>query len=179
MVGRSWTLPKAASPATEQPPATAGCPLWGSVRLAYAEYAFLANMLQMAMRNMLGLVILYMVKPRPEDFQLHGQIAHNLTTLPECGDSVLGQKACLSTFGDLPWTRNEEVQFPGVFYYGFAVCLPVAGYLSDRYGGKNLFIISLTLQGLAFMLIPLVAYHSYKLTFIVLIFAGGYAVSLT
>lgn len=175
MVRRSWTLPNAAIPPTP----AAGCPLWGSVRLAYAQYSFLANMLQMAMRNMLGLVILYMVKPRPEDLQLNGQTVHNRTMLPECGESVLAQKSCLSTFGDLPWTRNEEVQFPGVFYYGFAVCLPVAGYLSDRYGGKILFIISLTLQGLAFMLIPLVAYQSYQLTFIVLIIAGGFAVSLT
>lgn len=176
MVCRSWTLPRAAISGTEQTPTT-GCPLWGSARLTYTVCAFLANMLHMAMRNMLGLVILYMVKPRPEDFQLHDQTVHNLTKLPDCGDSVLARQACQSKFGDLPWTRNEEVQFPGVFYYGYAVFLPVAGYLSDRFGGKILFNISLTMQGLAYMLIPVVAYQSYEFAVIVLIIAGGFAVS--
>lgn len=48
------------------------------------------------MRNMLGMVILHMVKMRPEDAQLLQQQQHkNLTMVAECGHSVLPQ----SVFG--------------------------------------------------------------------------------
>lgn len=79
--------------------------------------------------------------------------------------------------GDLPWTRSQEVTFPGTFFYGFVIALPLAGHLSDRFGGKILFIISLTLQGLAYMLLPHMAYHSYAAAVVVLVIAGIFAVS--
>lgn len=89
MVYRSWDLPQLGGSATTTSPP---CPLWGSVRLTYTICAFLSNVLQIGMRNMLGMVILHMVKMRPEDAQLLQQEhLKNLTIIAECGHSVLPQ----------------------------------------------------------------------------------------
>ncbi|KAH8417615.1 hypothetical protein KR222_002817 [Zaprionus bogoriensis] len=176
MVYRSWNVPQLTSSADNglQPS------LWGSVRLTYTICAFLSNVIQIAMRNMLGLVILRMVRPRPEDAALQQASQatqyqlQNLTSATECGDkrdSYIDSNNALQS-GDLSWTRSQELTFAGTYYYGYVVALPLAGHLADRFGGKMLYINSLALQGLAYIALPLMAYQSYAAAVFVLVVSG-------
>lgn len=87
---KSWTLPRM----SQSGPSTHS--LLNSVRLTYALCAFLNCFLHAAMRNMLGMIILKMVKPRPEDhLETASQVAqqlgeYNVTTTGRCGDYRLG-----------------------------------------------------------------------------------------
>ncbi|KAH8402685.1 hypothetical protein KR215_005963 [Drosophila sulfurigaster] len=184
MVRNSWNVPHLSSLKTGASQATSAttsdsseCGLWGSVRLTYTICAFLSNILQMALRNMLGLVILRMVKARPEDALLYSPEYqfNNLTAMSNCGNEVFEPSARLDVAqqtGDLEWTRNQELTFPGTFYYGYVIALPLAGHLADRFGGKLLFISSLALQALAFLLLPFMAPFSYIAAVITLVLAG-------
>ncbi|EDV93258.1 sialin [Drosophila grimshawi] len=178
MVIRSWNVPHLGG---QHPGADKHSPLWGSVRLTYTLCAFLTNMLQMGMRNMLGLVILRMVKARPEDVLLqHSALAsnqaNNLTDSQVCGSGVWHNASLeLVETGDLPWTRNQELTFPGVLYYGYVIALPLAGHLTDRFGGKVLFINSMTMQALSYIALPVMAEYSYVAAVIVMVFSGIFA----
>lgn len=162
-----------------QDASSSNCSLWGSVRLTYTVCAFLSNVLHMALRNMLGLVILRMVKARPEDallFSAEYQM-NNLTATPNCGNVVFEHSSSFDVgqSGDLLWTRKQELTFPGTFYYGYVIALPLAGHLADRFGGKLLFISSLTLQGLGFVILPIIAQHSYVAAVTTLVISGMFA----
>lgn len=92
MVQKSWNLPNVGS--LEPGPAGAPCRLLGSVRLTYTLCAFLTNVLHMGMRNMLGLIILRMVKAHSEDALLQAAASHkldNVTVTPSCGSGVWQQ----------------------------------------------------------------------------------------
>ncbi|KAI8044882.1 hypothetical protein M5D96_001057 [Drosophila gunungcola] len=146
MVRKSWTLPRLSqsSVSTHR--------LLGSVRLTYAICAFLASSLHAAMRNMLGMIILKMVMPRPED--------------------ALDIPAELSRRSDLPWTRNQELTFPGVYYYGYVGSILLSGYLADRCSSKVLFIVSLAFEGLTYILLPAMAHFSYEMAVVNLVICG-------
>ncbi|XP_002013876.2 sialin isoform X2 [Drosophila persimilis] len=159
MVCKSWTLPhrSAVPPASHR--------LLGSVRLTYAVCAFLSICLHSAMRSMLAMVILRMVKPRPEDSLLMAlELERSNSTGPgQCGGPVFGPASGIQVTqtGDLPWTRNQELTFPGVYYYGYVISIPLAGHLSDRLSSKRLFILSLVFEASAYCLLPTMAHHSY------------------
>lgn len=170
MVHKSWNLPT-------QRNQESSCRLWGSARLTYTLCAFIANALHMGMRNMLGLIILRMVQAQPKD-ALQAPSLANITLSPICGSTgSIGQTHSLDVVqsGDLQWTRSQALAFPGIFYYGYVVALPLAGRLTDRFGGKQLFINSLTLQAVAYLLLPSLAYYSYAAAVTALVFAGIFA----
>ncbi|XP_030559335.1 sialin [Drosophila novamexicana] len=177
MVQKSWNLPNVGS--LEPGPAGAPCRLLGSVRLTYTLCAFLTNVLHMGMRNMLGLIILRMVKAHSEDALLQAAASHkldNVTVTPSCGSGVWQQHSYdVVQSGDLPWSRSQALTFPGVFYYGYVIALPLAGRLTDRFGGKMLFINSLTLQALAYIVLPSMAYYSYAAAVTTLVLSGIFA----
>ncbi|XP_075147576.1 sialin [Haematobia irritans] len=136
--------------------------LWGSARLGYTICAFFAMVVQLWLRNTLNFVILCMVKPQPTTFE-------NATTFREEvaaaeADSHCGPIDTGSTqrTGELSWTRNQEFALLGTFYYGYLVTLPIAGRLADRFGGKLLFVHSITVQALVFMTLPFFARRSYE-----------------
>jgi len=78
--------------------------------------------------------------------------------------------------GDLPWTRNQELAFPGVYYYGYVVSISLSGYLADRCSSKMLFIVSLILEAIAYILLPLMAHFSFETAVIDLVICGLLAV---
>lgn len=87
MSSMSWTLPR-----LSQSSASTAHGLVGSVRLTYAICAFLATCLHAAMRNMLGMIILKMVMPRPEDALVVPAVLSrltegNVTSTGRCGSS--------------------------------------------------------------------------------------------
>ncbi|KAH8292145.1 hypothetical protein KR054_006311 [Drosophila jambulina] len=169
---RSWTLPRLSQSCV---PATYG--LLGSVRLTYSVCAFIATSLHAAMRNMLGLIILRMVKPRPEDaLQQALQAASNVTALGRCGGSRMALNTAIhvSRFctGDLSWSRNEELAFPGVYFYGYVVSILLSGYLADRCSSKALFMASLICQAVAYILLPVMAHFSFKAAVVDLVVCG-------
>ncbi|TDG48363.1 hypothetical protein AWZ03_005108 [Drosophila navojoa] len=169
MVHKSWNVPKLCTQESS-------CRLWGSARLTYTLSAFLANILQMGMRNMLGLIILRMVRAYPRE-ALQSSV-NNITISSSCGgngNAWMESTLDAAQFGDLQWSRTQALAFPGTFYYGFVFALPLAGHLTDRFGGKVLFINSLTLQGVAFILLPLLAHYSYAAAVTSLVFAGIFA----
>ncbi|EDW14393.1 sialin [Drosophila mojavensis] len=169
MAHKSWNVPKLCTQESS-------CRLWGSARLTYLLCAFVANVLQMGMRNMLGLIILHMVPTHPRETLQSG--LNNITMNSTCGsnDRVWVQPTLEGAqLGDLQWSRSQALAFPGTFYYGFVFALPLAGHLTDRFGGKVLFINSLTLQAVAFILLPLLAYYSYAAAVTSLVFAGIFA----
>ncbi|SPP87948.1 sialin [Drosophila guanche] len=172
MVCKSWTLPHRVSGQV----APASHSLLGSVRLTYAVCAFLSICLHSAMRSMLAMVILRMVKPRPEDALLMALELDrsNSTAAGQCGGSVFGLSAGVQVpqTGDLSWTRNQELTFPGVFYYGYVISIPLAGHLSDRLSSKRLFILSLVFEALAYFLLPTMAHHSYGAAVASLVVSG-------
>ncbi|XP_023034047.1 sialin [Drosophila willistoni] len=175
MVHKSWNLPNLVTPSSSSSPSHSS--LWGSVRLTYTVCAFLAMILHTAIRSMLGLVILSMVKQREDDTS---QSTLNGTAMQQmqCGPRWLEDAEIESlqiTGGDLPWTRNQELAFPGIFYYGYVITLPLAGHLSDRFGSKLLFIISLILQGITYLLLPVMAHHSFAAAATNLIITGMFA----
>ncbi|KAH8358821.1 hypothetical protein KR093_002699 [Drosophila rubida] len=177
MVRKSWNVPQLASLKPESSQAAPTCGLWGSVRLTYTICAFLSNILQMSLRNMLGLVILRMVKARPEDALIYSAAYQftNRTAIPNCGNEVFEPTTRFDVAqqtGDLEWTRKQELTFPGTFYYGYVIALPLAGHLADRFGGKLLFISSLTLQAAAFIVLPFIAQSSYIAAVTTLVVAG-------
>ncbi|EDV42636.1 uncharacterized protein Dana_GF16923 [Drosophila ananassae] len=161
---KSWTLPRM----SQSGPSTHS--LLNSVRLTYALCAFLNCFLHAAMRNMLGMIILKMVKPRPEDhLETASQVAqqlgeYNVTTTGRCGDYRLGPNPIVQVpqTGDLHWTRNQELTFPGIYYYGYVVSLFLAGHLADRYSSKRILILSLALTALVYILLPLMAHYSFE-----------------
>jgi len=84
MSSQSWTLPRL----SQSSASTHG--LLGSVRLTYAICAFLSTCLHAAMRNMLGMIILKMVMPRPDDeLDIPPESARlneiNITSTGHCG----------------------------------------------------------------------------------------------
>uniref|UniRef100_A0A1I8NQL2 Major facilitator superfamily (MFS) profile domain-containing protein n=1 Tax=Stomoxys calcitrans TaxID=35570 RepID=A0A1I8NQL2_STOCA len=149
--------------------------LWGSARLCYTICAFLAMVVQLCLRNTLNFVILCMVKPQPTTFE-------NATTFHEelaaaeadsyCGAIDTGTDSSKQRTGDLSWTRNQEFALLGTFYYGYLVTLPIAGRLADRFGGKLLFVHSITVQALVFMTLPFFARRSYEGAVVVRIIQG-------
>ncbi|XP_052853019.1 uncharacterized transporter slc-17.2 isoform X1 [Drosophila gunungcola] len=168
MVRKSWTLPRLSqsSVSTHR--------LLGSVRLTYAICAFLASSLHAAMRNMLGMIILKMVMPRPEDAldipaELSRRSGSNITTSPR---SILKPLIQETQTGDLPWTRNQELTFPGVYYYGYVGSILLSGYLADRCSSKVLFIVSLAFEGLTYILLPAMAHFSYEMAVVNLVICG-------
>ncbi|KAH8383765.1 hypothetical protein KR009_010402 [Drosophila setifemur] len=164
---KSWTLPR-----LSQSGPTAHR-LFGSVRLTYALCAFISTALLAGMRNMLGMIILKMVMVRSEDLleiPAH-RMGSNVTVTRRCGGSRLGPDP-LSQTGDLPWTRNQEMTFPGIIYYGYVVSISLSGYLADRCSSKKLFILSLILSGFAYILLPLMAHLSFEAAAVDLVVCG-------
>ncbi|ALC45930.1 CG7091 [Drosophila busckii] len=182
MVHKSWSLPRqlttleVGATAETVESSTTNCRLFGSARLTYTLCAFFYNALQMGMRNMLGLIILRMVMPRQGESLVVTleQKLFNLTDItPSCKNTVLPVDSLdVAQSGDLPWTRSQELTFPGTFYYGFVVALPLAGLLADRFGGKKLFINSMALNGLTYIALPLLAHHSYAVAVSILVISG-------
>ncbi|KAH8349143.1 hypothetical protein KR084_007353 [Drosophila pseudotakahashii] len=170
---QSWTLPRLSQSigSTHR--------LLGSVRLTYAICAFLATCLHAAMRNMLGMIILKMVMPRPDDVldippEMAGLSEINITSTGRCGSSrrVLSPLIQETQSGDLPWTRNQELTFPGVYYYGYVVSISLSGYLADRCSSKVLFIVSLIFEAVAYVLLPAMAHFSFEAAVVDLVICG-------
>ncbi|XP_017084666.2 sialin [Drosophila eugracilis] len=171
MKSRSWTLPRL----TQSSVPTHD--LLGSVRLTYAICAFLSTCLHAAMRNMLGMIILKMVMPRPEDALINAlfRLAEsNITSTGKCGSSrvVLNPLIEETQSGDLPWTRKQELAFPGVYYYGYVVSISLSGYLADRCSSKILFIVSLICEAVGYILLPMMAHFSFETAVVVLVICG-------
>ncbi|XP_017036408.1 sialin [Drosophila kikkawai] len=170
---RSWTLPR-----LSQSSVSTTYSLLGSVRLTYAVCAFIATSLHAAIRNMLGLIILRMVKSRPEDaLQQALQAASNVTTSSRCSGSRIGFNSAIHVedllqTGDLPWSRNQELAFPGVYYYGYVVSILLSGYLADRCSSKTLLMVSLICQAVAYILLPVMAHYSFEAAVIDLVVCG-------
>lgn len=78
MAHKSWNVPKLCTQESS-------CRLWGSARLTYLLCAFVANVLQMGMRNMLGLIILHMVPTHPREALQSG--LNNITMNSTCGSN--------------------------------------------------------------------------------------------
>jgi len=78
--------------------------------------------------------------------------------------------------GDLPWTRNQELTFPGVYYYGYVVSISLSGYLADRCSSKRLFIVSLIFEAVAYILLPAMAHSSFEAGVVDLVICGLLAV---
>ncbi|XP_033166653.1 sialin [Drosophila mauritiana] len=174
MSSMSWTLPR-----LSQSSAATAHGLVGSVRLTYAICAFLATCLHAAMRNMLGMIILKMVMPRPEDAlvvsaELGRLTEGNVTSTGRCGSPrvVFNPQFQETQSGDLPWTRNQELTFPGVYYYGYVVSISLSGYLADRCSSKRLFIVSLIFEAAAYILLPAMAHFSFEAGMVDLIICG-------
>nr|NP_650243.2 uncharacterized protein Dmel_CG7091 [Drosophila melanogaster]AAF54879.3 uncharacterized protein Dmel_CG7091 [Drosophila melanogaster] len=174
MSSMSWTLPR-----LSQSSASTAHGLVGSVRLTYAICAFLATCLHAAMRNMLGMIILKMVMPRPEDALvvpagLSRLTEGNVTSTGRCGSPrvVFNPQIQETQSGDLPWTRNQELTFPGVYYYGYVVSISLSGYLADRCSSKRLFIVSLIFEAVAYILLPAMAHSSFEAGVVDLVICG-------
>ncbi|XP_065363537.1 uncharacterized transporter slc-17.2 [Calliphora vicina] len=146
-------------------------PLWGSARLTYTICAFFAMVVQLCLRNTLNFVILCMVKPQhlekenSTDYSVNGDDS-------SCGPIDSGNATSIERSGNLLWSRSQEFALLGTFYYGYLVTLPVAGRLADKFGGKLLFVHSLTVQAAIFMLIPFFARRSYIGAVIIRIIQG-------
>ncbi|KAH8273089.1 hypothetical protein KR018_000245 [Drosophila ironensis] len=169
MASKSWTLPRLSQSGPS------GHSLLSSVRLTYALCAFASCCLHAAMRNMLGMVILKMVMTRPEDqldpaFKLAQQVGQGNVTEPgRCGG--------LRT-GDLPWTRSQQLTFPGIYYYGYVVSIFLSGHLADRCSSKRLFILSHICVALVYILLPTMAHYSFEAAAVNLVACGILAVGL-
>ena len=76
-----------------------------------------------------------------------------------CNDWHLTYIVSVSIFQPdyLDWSRRQQFEITGVFYYGYLVTLPLSGIFSDKLGGKVFFVHSLTAQAVVFMLIPVFA----------------------
>ncbi|XP_050744630.1 sialin [Drosophila biarmipes] len=173
MSSQSWTLPRLSQSSVS----THG--LLGSVRLTYAICAFLSTCLHAAMRNMLGMIILKMVMPRAEDeLDVPPEVAQltdvNATFTGRCGSARTVQNPLIQVTqaGDLPWTRNQELTFPGVYYYGYVVSISLSGYLADRCSSKVLFIVSLIFEAVAYILLPVMAHLSFETAVVDLVISG-------
>ncbi|KRK03557.1 sialin isoform X1 [Drosophila yakuba] len=174
MSSKSWTLPR-----LSQSSASSAHGLLGSVRLTYAICAFLATCLHAAMRNMLGMIILKMVMPRPEDALVvppeFGRLTEgNITSTGRCGSPriIFNPQIQETQSGDLPWTRNQELTFPGVYYYGYVVSISLSGYLADRCSSKVLFLVSLIFEAVAYILLPAMAHFSFEAAVVDLVICG-------
>ncbi|XP_016976642.1 sialin [Drosophila rhopaloa] len=168
MGSKSWTLPRPSqsSVSTHR--------LLGSVRLTYAICAFLATCLHAAMRNMLGMIILKMVMPRPEDaLNISPDVARMPGSNTTTGSRTIPNPLMQETLtGDLPWTRNQELTFPGVYYYGYVVSISLSGYLADRCSSKMLFNVSLIFEAVAYILLPAMAHFSFEMAVVNLVICG-------
>ncbi|XP_061388893.1 uncharacterized transporter slc-17.2 [Musca vetustissima] len=151
-------------------------PLWGSARLCYTICAFLAMVIQLCLRNTLNFVILCMVKHQPAIVYDNSttDAAEIAVADSHCGpiDTGSSVNSTIQRTGDLLWTRSQEFAVLGTFYYGYLVTLPIAGRLADRFGGKLLFVHSITVQAMVFMLLPFFARQSYTGAVIVRIIQG-------
>ncbi|KAH8250024.1 hypothetical protein KR026_003984 [Drosophila bipectinata] len=171
---KSWTLPRL----SQSGPSSHS--LLNSVRLTYALCAFLNCFLHAAMRNMLGMIILKMVMPHPEDhLETASQVAkqlggHNVSTTGRCGDyrGVPNPIIQVAKASDLSWTRNQELTFPGIYYYGYVVSIFLSGYLADRCSSKRIFILSIILTALVYILLPFTAHYSFEAAAVNLVICG-------
>ncbi|XP_037810223.1 uncharacterized transporter slc-17.2 [Lucilia sericata] len=146
-------------------------PLWGSARLTYTICAFLAMVVQLCLRNTLNFVILCMVKHQPREVENSTDYSVNADD-NSCGPIDSGNGTTIERSGTLLWSRSQEFALLGTFYYGYLVTLPVAGRLADKFGGKLLFVHSITAQAIIFMLIPFFAQRSYMGAVVIRILQG-------
>ncbi|KAH8324078.1 hypothetical protein KR067_000333, partial [Drosophila pandora] len=171
MSSKSWTLPRL----SESGPSAHT--LLNSVRFTYALCAFTSSCLHSTMRGILGIIILQMVMPRPEDHVEHVfEVETNATAIPRCnGDSLQQDDSPLlnmSLSGDLQWSRKQELTFPGIYYYGYVVSVFFSGSLADRFSRKNILLLSHILEAICYLLLPPMAHHSFEAAAATLVLCG-------
>lgn len=77
----------------------------------------------------------------------------------------------------MDWSRRQQFEITGVFYYGYLITLPLSGIFSDKFGGKLFFVHSVTAQAVVYMLIPVFARMSFYAAATIRVIQGLIAVS--
>ncbi|EDV30117.1 uncharacterized protein Dana_GF19301 [Drosophila ananassae] len=169
MSSKSWTLPRL----SESGPSAHT--LLNSVRFTYALCAFTSSCLHSTMRGILGIIILQMVMPRPEDHVEHVfEVKNNATAISRCNSLQQDDSPLLkmSLSGDLQWSRKQELTFPGIYYYGYVVSVFFSGSLADRFSRKNILVLSHILEAICYLLLPPMAHHSFEAAAATLVLCG-------
>lgn len=85
------------------------------------------------------------------------QTDNNTIVISECLVNNSGSNSSLVKPGEFEWTSNQQSILLGAFFYGYVITQLPAGFLSERYGAKWIFGVSMLVTGLLSLLIPFAA----------------------
>jgi len=150
---------------------------WTSTRFRIALVGFLGFMHIYAQRVAMSMAIVCMVNQtavRLQDDEL-SELGRNASQLslsaPKCAANING-----SDFGDYGgvfiWDKTMQGHLLGAFFYGYLAAQIPAGWLAERYSGKWVMFIFISLFTLTTLLTPLAAKLSWVLLFVLRVIAG-------
>lgn len=76
--------------------------------------------------------------------------------------------------GEFAWTQNQQSMLLGAFFYGYVITQIPAGFLSERYGAKWIYGVSLFFTGLLALLTPFAARFHWLVFFGVRFLQGNF-----
>ena len=133
-------------------------------RYLFVFMSFLAFNLVYAYKVVFSVVIVAMVG--------HHTNSNNINVTGECFVNGSANYSESIRKGEFAWTQNQQSILLGAYYYGYVITQLPAGFLSDRYGAKWIFGVSMFVTGLLSLLIPFAARIHWFVFFSVLFLQG-------
>nr|CAD7413354.1 unnamed protein product [Timema cristinae] len=148
----------------EREPMIEKVPLWGSCRLIYTICATVSLFNCFLLRFSLSFALVCMVKFQPQNLT-------NTSSDPDtlCPTMLPSKDVYM---GDLEWSKSLQEWILSGFFYGFLVSLIAGGWVSDRFGGKLLFVLGSLVQSLLALAIPAAARYNPAALFVLRILQG-------
>ena len=85
------------------------------------------------------------------------QTDNNNNTISECLVNNSGNGSSSVKPGEFAWTSNQQSMLLGAFFYGYVITQLPGGFLSERYGAKWIFGVSMFVTALLSISIPFAA----------------------
>ena len=133
-----------------------GPPFWCSSRFGLAVLCFFGTANVYAQRVNFSVGIVCMRNHTHMAAQLSQSHVSNVTP-PVCDSAWSGRQASAKEDGSFAWSKGEQGLLLGAFYWGYMVTQVPAGQLSERFGGKYVYGVSMGVAAMATLLTPLAA----------------------
>ena len=87
-------------------------------------------------------------------------------------DRILMSLAAIEMQKEFAWSDSQKGLVMGIFFFGYLLTQTIGGLFSNRYGGRNIFLIAVLLWSLFTVLTPMAAYTSFAVLIFVRFMLG-------
>lgn len=136
------------------------------IRLAKAIMAFFCSANIYLSRSNLNIGIIKMVQPKVKTAS-SSTCEVNVTT-----SVVVNATATSSEQWEFDWDDVEQSHMLGAYFYGYAVGMPMAGFLSQRFGPTRTTLVSMAIGTLLTFLYPSLVTWNYHAGFVARLLLG-------